>query len=469
MAALRRRRIKAATTEVQAGADRSPSGPSINSPVVEALIIARGLDGELDEQAMVHLFEAGRNLRQVLCVGNSSKELQHLVMISHAGAHLDCISDRPQKYQKDLLPSGRATNIQSALAQWMVASEQTTFSNYDGILLGAQITEETLLLLQGRLWPQTRIFVSGRNTVSQIVQKYWGTPDHSFAAVDIYDAPPACWMDPAQKDRSYYRRDTWPLKAKPIDVPQKMPSGRPWPKISVVTVTLNQGEYLEETLRSVIFQGYPNLEYIVIDGGSTDKTLEILDRYRSRLAFLISEKDKGQSDAINKGFQHSSGDIMAWLNSDDCYMPGALWRAAIAFDTYSAEIVAGGCALRKDHEQNFVRIHHNAMPIGKIVPLPLDRLLNIDGSWQKGDFFYQPEVFWKRGLWERSGGFVDENLFYSMDYELWTRFALNGAHILHIPDTLALYRMHENQKTTGNDLPFLPELRRVAAKYQLQQ
>jgi len=96
-------------------------------------------------------------------------------------------------------------------------------------------------------------------------------------------------------------------------------------------------------------------------------------------------------------------------------------------------------------------------------------LLNIDGSWQKGDFFYQPEVFWKRGLWERSGGFVDENLFYSMDYELWTRFALNGAHILHIPDTLALYRMHENQKTTGNDLPFLPELRRVAAKYQLQQ
>jgi ADP-heptose:LPS heptosyltransferase/GT2 family glycosyltransferase len=468
--AVRRRPPTNATTKaVISETDRNPPpGPSINSPVVEALIIARGLDGELDEQAMVHLFEAGRNLRQVLCVDPSPKDLQSLAMLSKAGANLDCISDKPQRHQTDILPSG-VTVIQSTLAQWMAASGQTTFPNYDGILMGSQISEETLLLLKGRLWPQTRTFVSGLNPVSHIIQAHWGTPHHSFMGVDIYDAPPESWLDPAQKDRSYYRRQEWPLKATPIDIPPNMPSGRPWPKISVVTVTLNQGGYLEETLRSVLFQGYPHLEYIVIDGGSTDETPEILNRYRFQMACCISEKDKGQSDAINKGFRHASGDILAWLNSDDCYMPGALWRVALAFDTYATDMVAGGCALRTSIDKKPVRIHHNAMPIGQVVPLPLDRLLDIDGSWQKGDFFYQPEVFWKRNLWEKSGGGVDENLFYSMDYELWVRFALNGAHILHIPDALALFRMHENQKTSGDDPPFLPELRHVAAKYQVQQ
>jgi len=164
---------------------------------------------------------------------------------------------------------------------------------------------------------------------------------------------------------------------------------------------------------------------------------------------------------LNKGFSFATGEILAWLNSDDRYLPGTLLRVALAFDTYDADIVAGGCALVQGNDELPFRTHHNAMPIGRAIPLPLDRLLDIDGSWQKGDFFYQPEVFWSRDIWLQSGARVDEKLFYSMDYELWVRMAQQGARIVHIPDTLALFRIHENQKTSGNELPFLPELRQV--------
>ena len=99
------------------------------------------------------------------------------------------------------------------------------------------------------------------------------------------------------------------------------------------------------------------------------------------------------------------------------------------------------------------------------MPLPAGRLLDIDNAWQKGDFFYQPEVFWSRAVWLKSGARVDHTLYYSMDYELWVRMALHQARIVHIPDTLSIYRMHAKQKTSGDDLPFLPELRRVSHEF----
>jgi glycosyltransferase involved in cell wall biosynthesis len=258
----------------------------------------------------------------------------------------------------------------------------------------------------------------------------------------------------------------WPWKSGTITFPATLPSGKPWPKISVVTVTFNQAEYLEETLRSVLMQGYPNLEYIVIDGASSDTTPAILERYQDRLACCISEKDKGQADALNKGFGLATGDIMAWINSDDRYLPWTLMRVALAFDTYDTDMVAGGCALVQGNEKKPFRTHHNFIEFGKVVPLPLDRLLDIDGSWQEGNFFFQPEVFWSTDIWSRSDSRVDEKLFYSMDYELWVRMAREGAKIVHIPDTLALFRMHEDQKTSGEDLPFLDELRQVNEEFR---
>ena len=111
-------------------------------------------------------------------------------------------------------------------------------------------------------------------------------------------------------------------------------------------------------------------------------------------------------------------------------------------------------------------MHHPALPVGRVVALPLGRLLDIEGSWTKGDFFYQPEVFWTREMWQKAGGRVAKDLYYSMDYELWLRMAGSGARIVHVPDTLAVYRLHEGQKTNGAQPPYLPELRQVASRYR---
>jgi glycosyltransferase involved in cell wall biosynthesis len=213
----------------------------------------------------------------------------------------------------------------------------------------------------------------------------------------------------------------------------------------------------------VLRQDYPDVEYIVRDGGSTDGTREILERYRSRLAHCVIEKDEGQADALNKGFARATGQVLAWLNSDDRYPAGALWRAAAALDAWEADMVVGGCRLVRGDRDETVDVHHPALPAGRLAPLPLDRILDLDGSWLKGDFFFQPEVFWTRDIWEKSGGGVAKELFYSMDYELWARMAHAGARIVHLPDTLAVYRMHDAQKTAGVHLPYLPELRQVAA------
>ncbi|NET53951.1 MAG: glycosyltransferase, partial [Merismopedia sp. SIO2A8] len=222
----------------------------------------------------------------------------------------------------------------------------------------------------------------------------------------------------------------------------------------------------EETIRSVLMQGYPNLEYIVLDGCSTDNTSSILNRYRDEITHCVIEPDRGQSDALNKGFKLATGEILAWLNSDDCYLPETLYRVAIAFDLYKADMLAGGCQLREGFSRTIFRTHHTALPLGEVVPLPLDRLLDLDHCWQKGEFFYQPEVFWTRELWQRTGGKVDDKLFYSMDYELWVRMAYHNAQAIHIPDSITLFRLHEKQKTYGDEIPFLPELRSVCEYYQ---
>ncbi|MGD0915984.1 MAG: glycosyltransferase [Thermodesulfobacteriota bacterium] len=436
---------------------------AINSPLVEAFVAARSMEGSMDERALLDFYRYGSKLRHVVCIQPSARSVQAIYMLSQAGTKVTCIDC--QKVYGEFQSPG-IVFVKANLAEWMVEKGQTTLTDIDGLILDCGVERENLLLLKGRLWPETRIFVTGPTSNHHLFRSLWGDPHHFRHEGIVYETPPQDWVDPAWKDRQYYYQPEWPRKARRIDISSKLPSGRPWPRISIITVTLNQGAYLEETLRSVLYQGYPNLEYIVIDGGSTDNTLALLERYKNELTHCISEKDKGQSDALNKGFRLATGDILAWLNSDDCYPPGILWRVAMAFDAYGSDMVAGGCALFQEDVKNIFRTHHNAMPLGKVVPLPLDRLLDVDGSWQKGDFFYQPEVFWTRTIWERSGGRLAENLFYSMDYELWLRMAENGASIVHVPDVLALFRFHETQKTSGNDLPFLPELHRVNAEFQ---
>lgn len=261
------------------------------------------------------------------------------------------------------------------------------------------------------------------------------------------------WSTPTRKVTTPARRESrppripaarWPyVHPDPRPLPPTLPNGHPWPKISVVTPSFNQGRYIEETILSVLNQGYPNVEHIVIDGGSTDETADVVARYRRHLAHAVSEPDKGQSDAINKGMARATGDIVTWLNSDDMLAPGALAAVAMAMHTSGADLVAGVANLYRDGA--LVGRHLTSCADGQ--PLPLQDLLDLDHCWNVGQFFYQPEVMFTRDLWDRAGGHVAESLYYSMDYELWLRFALAGARVNVIGRTVAHFRMHDEQKT----------------------
>jgi glycosyltransferase involved in cell wall biosynthesis len=245
-------------------------------------------------------------------------------------------------------------------------------------------------------------------------------------------------------------------------LPATLPGGKPWPKISVVTPSFNQGGYIEQTILSIINQEYPNLEYLLIDGGSSDETMKIVDRYRDRIGFVVSEKDNGQSSAINKGFGRATGELMSWVNSDDMLEPGALAAMAMGFHCSGADMVAGVCNLHNNGK--FLRRHLTSCPSG---PFSVDDLLDVDGCLLQGQFFYQPEMFFTRDLWERAGGYVEEALFYSMDYDLWLRFAEQGARLHVIGHSICLFRVHEQQKTYRVE-NFKPELIRVRDRHLRQ-
>jgi glycosyltransferase involved in cell wall biosynthesis len=226
-----------------------------------------------------------------------------------------------------------------------------------------------------------------------------------------------------------------------------------------VTPSFGQGEFIEETILSIVNQGYPDVEHIVIDGGSKDDTLAVLDRYRDRLAYVVSEADRGQSHAINKGMARATGEILTWLNSDDRLAPGALAGMAMAFHTSGADMVAGICELWRDRAMT--DRHLTSCEDG---PLPLEDLLDLDGCWNVGQFFYQPEVFFTRDLWNRAGGRVDENSYYSMDYELWLRFAAAGARLKVIGRPIVQFRLHPGQKT-ADPRHFQAELPKVRDRF----
>lgn len=246
-------------------------------------------------------------------------------------------------------------------------------------------------------------------------------------------------------------------------LPPTMPGGVPWPRISIVTPTYNQGRYIEETILSVRNQGYPNVEHIIMDGGSTDETGAVLERYRDCFAKVISENDEGQSDAINKGMGLATGEILTWLNSDDMLAPGALAAIALAFHQSGADIVAGEVHIQRDGST--VSKHLTTCENG---PLPVQDLLDTDGRWLEGQFFYQPEVMFSRAIWEKAGGHVRTDLYHSMDYELWVRMAAAGAKLNVIGRPVALFRAHPEQKTAGTVVggfrAELPKARDAAAE-----
>jgi glycosyl transferase family 2 len=241
------------------------------------------------------------------------------------------------------------------------------------------------------------------------------------------------------------------------------PSGG-WPKISVVTVSYNQVEFIEDCLKSILNQGYPNLEYIVIDGQSTDGTIDVLDRYKNRINHLIIEPDDGQSNALNKGFNKATGEIMTWICSDDMLTEGALFHIGQTFSEHKVDLVVGGCKIITE-SGDVIRHHHTEIPLDEPVFLSFSDMLNFMGSWHKGRYFYQPEIFFSKNIWELSGSYLKEHLYYAMDYDMFLRMGMSGADILHISRMIGVSRQHNKQKTQYLTKEYLPQIKMIMEEY----
>ena len=218
------------------------------------------------------------------------------------------------------------------------------------------------------------------------------------------------------------------------------------PLVSIVTPSFNQVKYLERTIQSVLDQDYPNLEYHVIDGGSSDGSLEVIQHFQDRLAGWVSEPDRGQTDAINKGFSRSQGEIMAWLNSDDVYLPGAI-SSAVDYLLEHPEVgmVYGDTDLIDSEDR----------VIGKFNAQQTSYQRMLRG----GVYIPQPAAFWRRDLWEQTGP-LDPSFYFAMDYDLWVRFAKIGQ-IRYTPQRWAGFRIHGEGKTSLADARCWPEMKRV--------
>lgn len=234
------------------------------------------------------------------------------------------------------------------------------------------------------------------------------------------------------------------------------------PRISIVTPSYNQSGFLEDTILSVLEQNYPNLEYVVVDGGSTDGSVDIIKKYAKHLTWWVSEKDNGQSHALNKGFAKTTGEIMAYINSDDKYFPWAFktvgrlfyefpqveWLTSIAYLCWNSE----GEPIPGWHMQGFTRRDfYKGRTLGN--------------SKEFLGWIQQESTFWKRSLWEKSGAYVPENLHYAMDFDMWARF-FEHAYLYGVPLPLGGYRFQANQKIAGGIEQYYEEAGRILADHR---
>ena len=218
------------------------------------------------------------------------------------------------------------------------------------------------------------------------------------------------------------------------------------PLVSIVTPSFNQARYIEATIQSVLTQDYPRIEYLIVDGGSSDGTVEIIKKHAGRIGWWVSEQDKGQTDAINKGFAHAGGEILAWLNSDDMYELGAISNAVkYLMDHPEVGMIYGDC--------NF--INEDGRVIGKFGSAQTSyRLLR-----QGYAHIPQQTMFFRADLWKQVGP-LDPSFYFAMDYDLWTRLAAH-TELKYVPQTWANFRLHTSGKTIAADDRCWPEMIRV--------
>ena len=226
----------------------------------------------------------------------------------------------------------------------------------------------------------------------------------------------------------------WPWTEGSPRLPITMPDGSPWPRISIVTPSYNQGQFIEETIRSVLLQGYPNLEYIIIDGGSTDASVEIIKKYEPWLAHWVSDPDRGQSHAINKGFARATGDLVAWLNSDDLYVSDVLGRISkIWHEQKGIGFIHGVCEF----------IDFEGKKTGKFFGAQFNLIQTLETC---RNVVAQPSTFINH-LALNEVGLVDESMSMSMDWDLWLRLGSRYP-ALFCPEVYSFFRLWPNAKSS---------------------
>lgn len=244
----------------------------------------------------------------------------------------------------------------------------------------------------------------------------------------------------------------WPWReVEPVDSAGSQATAESWPRITIVTPSYNQGAYLEATIRSVLAQGYPNLEYFILDGGSTDGSVEIIRHYEPWIDWWVSEPDEGQAAAINRGLGRATSDILAWLNSDDLYCPDTLWVVAAAFREQPARQLVYGEGWYVDEQGQAVQPCH-------FVRRQFTRTYLVNK-----DPILQPAAFWRRELWEAVGP-LNRDLHWVFDWEWFIR-AHQKATFHYLPRVLAYYRLQPEAKTRVGGLKRQLEHGRVTRRY----
>jgi glycosyltransferase involved in cell wall biosynthesis len=244
----------------------------------------------------------------------------------------------------------------------------------------------------------------------------------------------------------------WPWTEERPQLPGKMPADWPWPRISIVTPSYNQGAFIEKTIRSVLLQGYPDLEYIIIDGSSTDASVEIIKKYQAHVDFWSSEPDGGPANALNRGFSRSRGEICGYLNSDDFILPGALTRASKAFSDHTGIDVIYGNGYIVDANDNRTRTIYS-------------------DNWSLTRYAFgaasvmQQATFFRRSAFDKAKGFNIEN-HTCWDGELLVDLAIAGARFHRIDDFLGAFRIHNNSISGSGRLEaaYLRDCRRLFNK-----